>query len=108
MKKYFLLSILAFFVFTGCAHHYYRVKGGTVELYLKRSDAIAVAFASSLDGYQLHRAEKRDSSTWTVTVPAYREFTYFYIVDGALFLPSCNFKEKDDFGATNCIYIPGL
>jgi hypothetical protein len=98
MKKYFLLSILAFSVFTGCAHHYYRVKG----------DAIAVAFASSLDGYQLHRAEKHDSSTWKVTVPAYREFTYFYIVDGALFLPSCRFKEKDDFGATNCIYIPGL
>jgi len=108
MKKYFLISILAFSVFTGCAHHYYRVKGGAVELYLKRPDAIAVAFASSLDGYQLHRAEKRDSSTWKVTVPAYREFTYFYIVDGALFLPSCKFKEKDDFGAINCIYIPGL
>jgi len=79
-----------------------------VELYLKRPDATIVAFASSLDGYQLHQAEKRDSSTWKVTVPAYREFTYFYIVDGALFLPSCEFKEKDDFGATNCIYIPGL
>jgi len=108
MKKYFLLSILAFSVFTGCAHHYYRVTGGAVELYLKRPDAIAVAFASSLDGYQLHRAEKHDTSTWKVTVSAYREFTYFYIVDGALFLPSCKLKEKDDFGATNCIYIPGL
>jgi hypothetical protein len=108
MKKYFLLSIIAFSVFTGCAHHYYRVKGGAVELYLKRPEAIAVAFASSLDGYQLHPAEKRDSSTWKVTVPTYREFTYFYIVDGVLFVPSCKFKEKDDFGATNCIYIPGL
>jgi hypothetical protein len=108
MKKYFLLSILVFSVFTGCAHHYYRVKGGAVELYLKRPDAITVAFASSLDGYQLHQAEKRDSSTWKVTVPAYREFSYFYVVDGALLLPSCKFKEKDDFGAINCIYVPGL
>jgi len=108
MKKYILLLILAFSLFTGCAHHYYRVKGGAVELYLKRPDAIAVTFASSLDGYQLHRAEKRDSSTWKVTVSAYREFTYFYIIDGVLFVPFCKLKEKDDFGATNCIYIPGL
>jgi hypothetical protein len=35
-----------------------------------------------------------------------QEFSYFYVVDGTLYLPSCNYMEYDDFGNKNCIYQP--
>ena len=108
MKRYCLLAAFMLLSLTGCVSHYYRTETDTVNLYLRRPDATVVDFASSLDAYQLHRAEKTNNSTWKVTLPAHREFTYFYIVDGVAFLPSCKFKEQDDFGSTNCIYIPGM
>ena len=64
--------------------------------------------SSSVDGYQLHQAEKIDSKTWLVTMPVGSEFTYFYIIDGIAYVPPCRFKEKDDFGSENCIFIPEM
>jgi hypothetical protein len=92
----------------GCESHFYRVKENSLHLYLKVPKAHTVSFAYSGDGYQLHHAKKIDSKTWVVTVPKGREFTYFYIVDGSPFLPSCRFKERDDFGSENCIFIPDM
>ena len=92
----------------GCASHYYRVKDNTLYFYLKKRDAHSVQFAHSKDGYILHPVEKVDSRTWRTVVPADSEFSYFYLVDGKLFLPPCPFREKDDFGSENCIFVPNL
>ena len=73
-----------------------------------RSEAGAerVEFVSSLDTYNLHRASRLKGSRWAVTVVPNSEFRYFYIVDGAVYLPECELYEKDDFGSRNCVYVP--
>ena len=45
---------------------------------------------------------------WEVTLSLGDEFRYFYMADGALVLPPCRYKEKDDFGSENCIFVPNL
>ena len=108
MKKSlpFIFTFLA--IFTGCADHYYRVKEDTVHIYIRKSDAKVIYFASSLDGYGLHKAKKIDNRTWEVTAPAHVEFKYYCIADGVMYLPPCRFKEYDDFGSENCVYIPEM
>jgi len=108
MKRLIPLMVAFLSLFTGCADHYYRVKEDTVHIYIRKSDAKVIYFASSLDGYALHKAKKIDNHTWEVTAPAYVEFKYFCIADGVIYLPPCRFKEYDDFGTENCIYIPGM
>jgi hypothetical protein len=109
MKRCVLLTLAILFVLTGCAgHHYYRVEENAVRIYLRIPDAQAVYFASSLDGFEPVKAEKNTDETWEVRVPKDVEFTYFYIVDGAVYVPMCTFKEYDDFGSENCIYIPNM
>ncbi len=76
--------------------------------YLKKPSARTIQFAHSKDGYTLHPAKKIDSRTWRIMVPADSEFSYFYLVDGNIFLPPCPLREKDDFGTENCIFIPIL
>jgi len=105
------LILAAFFLMVGligCESHFYRVKENSLYFYLKNSEAHTVSFAYSKDGYQLHHAKKIDSKTWMVAVPEGLEFTYFYVVDGVSFLPPCRFREKDDFGSENCIFIPDM
>lgn len=107
MKQVALVIILLVFVGCGGGHHY-RVEDGTVSLYLNGSNANLVYFASSLDGYELHEADRIDDDTWEVEVPSDNEFKYFYIVDGVVYIPACRMTEKDDFGSENCIYVPGM
>lgn len=92
----------------GCESHFYRVKEDSLHLYLKKPEAHTVSFAYSGDGYRLHQTEKIDSKTWMVAVPLGSEFAYFYIIDGAPYVPLCRFKEKDDFGSENCIFTPDM
>jgi hypothetical protein len=103
----FVLSVLStvFFV-AGCAGHFYREEADRVHLYLKDIHAVEVHFASSLDGFELHRIEKAGSKTWQITVPKTGEFRYFYLVDGRIHLPDCPYREMDDFGSDNCLYKP--
>ena len=109
MKKAALVIILLIFAGSGCGGgHYSRVEQGTVSLYLNGSEASLVYFASSLDGYKLHKADRMDDDTWEVQVPSDKEFKYFYIVDGVAYVPACEMREKDDFGSENCIYVPGM
>ena len=105
-RFWFLIAVL--FILSGCADHYYRIKEDSVHIYLKKPDTEKVYFASSLDGYQRHRATRIDGQTWEVLVPIDREFRYFYLIEDALYLPPCRFKEQDDFGSENCIYVPGM
>jgi len=102
-----LLSVLSAGLFVaGCAGHFYREEADRVHIYLRDSRAAEVLFASSLDGFNLHRAEKAGSKMWQITVPK-TEFRYFYLVDGSIRLPDCPYREKDDFGSYNCLYKPG-
>jgi hypothetical protein len=107
MKKLFLVLLLAGML-SGCAHHYYRFDDTGVTIYLKAPDAASVSFASSLDGFVLHPATKIDKKTWVYTLPDDRQFSYFYVIDGAVFVPECDYRENDDFGSANCVFIPGM
>ncbi len=102
--------LFAFFcVLTGCgARHYYIINSGLVEIYLRGVEATQVFFVCSADGYQRHEAKRIDDQTWEIRVPADKEFKYFYIVDGVVYVPACRMTEADDFGAINCIYDPQM
>jgi hypothetical protein len=106
-RQILLIAGILFFC-TGCASHYFRLKGNTLHMYLKGPDAEVVYFSSSLDGYEPHRARRVAAKTWEMTLPTHEEFTYYYIVDGAVYLPPCRLKEYDDFGGENCVYTPDL
>ncbi len=104
MKK--LWTIAAVLLLTGCASHYYRVSGNSADIFL-RTKAHEVYFFSSLDNYQPQKACQQSKNLWRVTVPDKTEFSYFYRVDGRIFLPTeCRYTEYDDFGSKNCIYAP--
>ena len=91
---------------TGCADHSCYREDDRVRLRLKDGHAREVFFSSSLKGFGLQRAQKTDETFWEVTFPNGEEFTYFYIIDGKVHLPDCRYREKDDFGAYNCLYKP--
>lgn len=101
------LSLFLTFLLCGCSTHYYRTDEHGVTLHLREKEAASVILFTSLDGFLPYSAEHADC-TWTNRVPSNREFSYFYKVDGKYMIPDCRFKEKDDFGTENCIYVPGL
>jgi hypothetical protein len=108
MKRHVFFVIAALFLLSGCAGHFHRVEGANVHFYLRAPDRATVLFASSLDGYQFHEAKRVKRGLWKVVVPAEEEFSYFYMVNGEVFLPPCKLMEKDDFGSENCIYSPDM
>ena len=95
-------------IFTGCATHYFRVRDDVVHVYLKKTDAQTVLFASSQNGFVLQEVAKNRDGLWETTAPSGNEFRYFYIIDGKVFIPPCALKEADDYGAENCIYEPDM
>jgi hypothetical protein len=108
MKRRLVLLMISMLVFCGCVTHYYRKNNDTLSIFLKKPGAKQVYFLSSLDGYKPRKATRIDSRTWQINTPAKSEFRYFYDVDGAVYLPECPLREKDDFGSQICIYMPGL
>jgi hypothetical protein len=107
MKKRILITVIVFIGLNGCAPiHYTRNGSDFVTLYLRLPDAKIVQFASSVDNYQVHDILKSEPGFWEVSIPRQLEFKYFYIVDGVTCIPDCRFKEQDDFGKQNCIYLP--
>lgn len=105
MKKCLALSFFMFFWILDCAGPFYRVQDEKVTFFLKLSDAQRIYFACSLDKYRLHKVKKKKAGTWEITVPAYLEFGYFFLVDGVVYLPNCEYREADDFGSENCIFM---
>lgn len=101
----FPLMLLALLVSACAARHYSRLQGDEVAFYYKDTAAQEVLFASSQDNYKFLAAREGRNHVWEVSVPAGREFAYFYVVDGVITLPDCPFTENDDFGAQNCLYI---
>lgn len=103
------LVALAVLFLTGCGpSHFVRNETDCLHFFLKDSHAREVYFASSSDGFNLHQAEKTGRETWKITIPKGEEIRYFYIIDGKIQVPSCKYREKDDFGSYNCIYVPDL
>lgn len=93
---------------TACSGHSYRIKNNNLHIYLKEPGAHTVIFLSSLDDFSPHEAHRIDKRTWEIILPTKIEFKYFYIVDGVPFIPDCKYKENDDFGSQNCIFIPEM
>ena len=106
MKRIIMISIFLLVGLSGCASHYYRIESDLLHIYLKNPEAKKIYFLCSLDKFELHPAKKLDAGTWMVSLPAGREFSYFYIADEKIFLPACKFTELDDFGSRNCIFVP--
>lgn len=106
MKKYFSIIFILFLLTTGCAGRHYEVKNDRLHIYIKNSKAEKVYMLCSLDEYQPRRAVNTGSGTWETVLSPHMEFKYFFLVDGEVFIPSCELKEKDDFGSENCVYIP--
>jgi len=107
MKRLLLFSLLVF-ALAGCARHYYRLDDGSIRIFLRAPQASSVYFASSLDNFELHPADKSGSGTWVVSVDSDTQFSYFYVIDGQPYVPECTYKEYDDFGGENCVFIPGM
>ena len=104
MNKYLTLFGL-FVVLSGCSpQHFIKKDPDSLTLYLRKPEAHRVQFAASIDHFTLHDARQDSRGVWEIKVPASSELKYFYIVDGQVYIPECRFKEKDDFGAENCIY----
>jgi hypothetical protein len=102
----FLSGILLSLV-SGCApHHFITSKADVVTVYLEAPKASKVIFVSSVDNFREHATQKNAKGLWAIENLTNREFHYFYIVDGRLYVPECRYREKDDFGAANCIYQP--
>lgn len=101
------LSGILFILVSGCApHHFITSEPDAITVYLDAPKASKVIFVSSVDNFREHNTQKNAKGLWAIENPADREFQYFYIVDGSLYVPECRYREKDDFGAANCIYQP--
>ena len=92
----------------GCTTHYVEPLSDKVILYLKQPAAEQVFLACSLDGFTHRPAHRTRNGLWAAAVEPNREFRYFYIVDGKVVVPPCQFREMDDWGGENCIYVPRL
>ena len=103
MRWLFLILVIS--AIGGCTTHYYKPQDDLVRIYLKKN-AKQVYFASSIDRYTLHPIPRNGNGFWEISVSGYETFRYFYVVDGKVYVPDCRFKEFDDFGMQNCIFIP--
>ena len=108
MKALASLFFLMILTLAACSNHYLRVEDEQAHLFLKAPHAQRVMFASSLDHFQWRSAERTGGQTWQITIPRDIPQAYIYLVDDHVFLPDCRFREQDDFGSENCLYIPGM
>ena len=106
MNRCLIFVFISVLLISGCAARLYRVAGDQVTFCLDLPAAQQVDFAYSLDEFRLHEVQKKQAGRWEIAVPADIEFSYFFIVDGAVYLPECDIREADDFGHQNCIFEP--
>lgn len=107
MRKVLLLICGVLFSCAGCTgHHYTSKESESVSLFLRLPDVDKVQVASSVDHYRLHDTAKNTLGFWEISMPLTPESKYFYVVDNSIYLPDCRFKETDDFGSENCVYLP--
>ncbi len=104
----FPLMLIALIVSACAEKHYTFRKGDQIAFYFKDAKAHEVFFASSNDNYKLLAARENKHHLWEVSVPAEKEFAYFYVIDGIITLPDCTYTENDDFGSKNCLYLADM
>jgi hypothetical protein len=107
MKLYAVCCFVLLFL-AGCSSHSVKRGPEGLQFRLRAKDVRSVVLHCSLDGYLPRRASVEENGVWVVTVPAGHAFRYFYVVDGKVLTPDCRFKERDDFGNENCLYVPFL
>lgn len=101
------LSVVLLLLSAGCTPRHFIARQATgVTVSLDVPDAAEVLFASSADSFRVHPTQRDHRGFWVINNLADREFHYFYIVDGRVYVPDCQYRERDDFGASNCIYQP--
>jgi len=98
--------LAAVFMAGGCSAHYHTIRDGHVDVYLKAPQAQSVSLVVSGDTFEQVQAARTELGDWKVTLIRAREFKYFYLVDGKVYLPDCLLKERDDFGSDNCVFSP--
>lgn len=107
MKSSIFIILILFLELNGCATHSVQKTGQeSIILTLNSPSARNVQFLSSLDGFQPHGTLRNTFGSWEITLPSGQNFSYFYQIDGSIHVPDCKFKEFDDFGAQNCLYLP--
>ena len=105
--KFCSMLVLFLAVSFGCASkHSVTQTSDSLLFSLHRPKATQVQFASSVDNFALHDTAKNKKGDWLVRVQPVKALSYFYVVDGSVYLPDCRFKETDDFGSENCLYQP--
>jgi hypothetical protein len=105
--KLCIFKILAAILVTeGCAAHFHVINNGHVEMYLRAPQAQSVVLVISSGPFQRVQAQLGDSGVWKATLNRQSEFKYFFLVDGKAYIPDCRLREDDDFGSSNCIFIP--
>ena len=106
--KRFLGTALIVTALIGCASppHFCRRENGQATLYLRQPDAKDVQLVASSEGFRPRPAQKTTAGLWAASVSGSEEFTYFYLVDGKMLLPPCDQREADDFGGSNCLFVP--
>jgi hypothetical protein len=105
--KHPIVAVLAAVIMAGgCSSHYHSVRDGHVDVYLKAPEVQSVSLVISGDTFEQVPAARTLLGDWKATINKTVEFRYFYLVDGKVYLPDCRLKERDDFGADNCIYSP--
>lgn len=102
-----LSALAALIALVGCSsHHYVGSNRQGVVFFLEYPGAEEVAFASSTDDFQLRQAHRDQQGRWLVEGLKSEDFQYFYLVDGKPFVPDCRYRQQDDFGSMNCVYLP--
>ncbi|MGA1845633.1 hypothetical protein [Deferribacter abyssi] len=104
MKK--MLIVLLSYSFISCAAHYVKKKDNDLIFYLRDNAFKNVELYVDIDNFKKHEAKKIKNDIWVAKIkqPASKEIKYFYKVDGRLYIPDCELREKDDFGGENCIF----
>jgi hypothetical protein len=97
---------LAALVLAGCGLHDSALRGNRAELVLSAPGARSVVLVVTGDRFEQIAARPDDHGSWIVSVPATEEFAYFYLLDGEPHVPDCRFKEHDELGTMNCIFMP--
>ena len=93
-------------VLAGCGLHDPALRGSRADLVLTAPGATSVILVVTGDRFQQIAARPDEHGRWVVSVPATEEFAYFYLLDGEPYLPDCRFKEHDELGTMNCIFMP--
>jgi len=106
-KRRYFAGLVVFLALGACSgHHYVGSNKQGLIFYLEYPGASEVAFASSSDDFQLRQAHRDKLGRWLIEGLKKEDFQYFYLVDGKPFVPDCRYRQQDDFGSENCVYLP--